>query len=78
MSKNSKPPKLVAGSGGDISRRDFTNSAVALGATTALVTSVGGATGLLMPGAAKAATPKKGWPSKGRASSVSDFGEIFG
>ena len=60
MSKNSKPPKLVDGSGGDISRRDFTNSAVALGATTALVTSVGGATGLLMPGAAKAATPKKG------------------
>ena len=44
---------------GEISRREFTSRAVALGATTALATTMGGAAGLL-PSEAKAATPKKG------------------
>ena len=59
MSKDPKTPNKGTSTGGKITRRKFTNSAVAIGATTALVTSIGGATALL-PSIANAATPKKG------------------
>ena len=53
-----KDPKILehGAGGGGITRREFTNRAVALGATTALATTMGG----LLPSEAVAATPKKG------------------
>ncbi len=54
-------PKLTKSNrgNGEISRREFTNRAAALGATTALATTMGGAAGL-MTQEASAAAPKKG------------------
>ena len=60
MTKDPKTPNIGAGSAGEITRREFTNRAAALGATTALVTGMGGATGLLPSEAKAAITPKRG------------------
>ena len=53
-----KDPKILenGAGGGGITRREFTNRAAALGATTALATTMSG----LLPSEAVAATPKKG------------------
>ncbi len=55
MSKDPKTLENGVGDGG-ITRREFTNRAAALGATTALATTMSG----LLPSEAVAATPKKG------------------
>ena len=60
MTKDPKTPNSGAGSAGEITRREFTNRAAALGATTALVTGMGGATGLLPSETKAAMTPKRG------------------
>ena len=61
MSNDSKKPESESSqTGGEFTRREFTNRTVALGTTTALATTMGAAAGLF-PGEAKAAmTPKRG------------------
>ena len=60
MTKDPKTPNIGAGNAGEITRREFTNRAAALGVTTALVTGIGGATGFLPSDAKAAMTPKRG------------------
>jgi len=59
MTNKSKKPESNT-SAGQITRREFTNRAAALGVSTAFATTIGGAAGVLSESAKAAMTPKKG------------------